>query len=135
MNGKAVLLSWSPENGRVSFSNASGNANLFTLGLADLRDGVFRDYRVDKFDDGGTTRVRVFIDGGSPVATYSAFDDDISGEGFGLFGTTPGSPSVVVDSFTFGAPIPEPNSVALTLMGIAMLGVFIQCRRAASSLA
>jgi len=51
-NGKAVLLNWDPADGTLGFSTADGAGELFSLGAIDLRDGVQRTYRVDKFADG-----------------------------------------------------------------------------------
>ncbi len=136
-NGKTVMLNWNPTDGTLGFSIASGAGELFSLGTTDLRDGVFRTYRVDKYDDGGTMRVRAFLDGALlGTFDYSTFEDDASTEGFGRFTSTPGTSVAVVDRMLFGSAqaVPEPSSVALALMGIFTLGVCKWRRRKTASL-
>lgn len=111
-NGKAVWLTISGD-GNLHWGNAGANGftgNAIVTGS--LIDSALHTYTVTKYDDAGTMKVKVLLDGAlEDVQDYATFfPDDTSTEGFGIFGSSSGQAALVVDDV---ALIPEPATLGL----------------------
>ena len=114
--GKFVMFSHSSAGDNLFYcAGASGAVlgdNIYT-GADDggsLGDGLMHDYRMVKYDDGGTLMLDFYLDDTlldtRPYADFSNATD--TNNGVGIFTSTPGTSDYIVDSMTFTATIGGP---------------------------
>ena len=114
-DGKCVLLNWFDDGLYLTDNSVVKNENAILVNDNDFRGDGSHLYRIEKFLADGKYAVQVYIDNIAQFATpldYNTLPDDATTHtGFGYFGASAGTSTVLMDFMEFG-PLATAQKIA-----------------------